>query len=262
LNTQKKILDIPSSSIDELQNIREQIKQTIASNRSEVMVKVEPSLSYHKENMSSNDVAEESVISKDDEYSMDDFVDIVSPDQTTESIQDQHVNEIEEEEGKQMSCRKIVDTCPLTFDGAYGLTQANHSIEFCEHGTTRRIELYLHFMYKHHIKKVYVQRLVRAIADNQDPRKTKLFDGNENVIDHFYKVPCPFFYERINSLKDSQRNISVPPCRRRLVALYKLTRHLQLNHKLSNSSAKKIVDGFKKDRTKNDIALASLIPST
>jgi len=54
-------------------------------------------------------------------------------------------------------------------------------------------------MYKHRIKKVYAQRLVRAIDDNQDPRKTKLFDENENVVNHFYMVPCPFFIGRINS---------------------------------------------------------------
>ncbi|CAF3963825.1 unnamed protein product, partial [Rotaria sp. Silwood1] len=44
-------------------------------------------------------------------------------------FQDQHVNE-EQKKYKRKSCRKIVDECPLTFDGAYGLTKANHSIEF------------------------------------------------------------------------------------------------------------------------------------
>ncbi|CAF3180150.1 unnamed protein product, partial [Rotaria sp. Silwood2] len=178
---------------------------------------------------------------------------------------DQYVNEEEEEEEeerKQISYRKIVKKCPLTFNGAYGLTKANHSIEFCKQRQARAIELYLHFVYKHQLKKVYAQRLVRAVADNQDPRITKLFDEKEDVIDHFYKVPCPFFYGQVNSLKDSQRNVTIPPCRRRLVALYKLERHLQLNHKISNSWAQKLVDGFKRNRTKNDIALAPLISLT
>ncbi|CAF1384956.1 unnamed protein product [Rotaria sordida] len=61
-----KFLDAPNSSIDELQNIFEQINQTIVSNRSEEMIlKVEPSLSETKycscvykcnmEHMNSND---------------------------------------------------------------------------------------------------------------------------------------------------------------------------------------------------------------
>ncbi|CAF3158205.1 unnamed protein product, partial [Rotaria sp. Silwood2] len=219
-----KILDVSSSSIDELESIFEEISQTIASNHSK-MVKLEPSLS-----------------------------------ETKYSSCDQHENEVEVVD-KQILYRSIVKKCSLTFDGAYGLTQANHSIEFCDHRTTRRIELYLHFMYKHRIKKVYAQRLVRAVADNKDPRKTKLFDENENVIDHFYKVACPFFHGRINSLKSSQQNVMVSPCQRRLIAFNRLTYHLRHSHKISKSSAQKIVDGFKKDRAKNDIALAPLITS-
>ncbi|CAF3809695.1 unnamed protein product [Rotaria sordida] len=271
----KKILDVSNSSIDELQNIYEKINKTITSNRSEpTMVKIEPSLletkycscigKHNKKNMNSNSVAEELGSSRNDEYSTDinhDFIDIVSIDETTESIQDQHVNE-KQQERKSKSYRNIVDKCPLTFDGAYGLTKANHSIEFCERGTTRRIELYLHFVYKHQLKKVYAQRLVQAIADNQDSRITKLFNENEDVIDHFYKVPCPFFYGRVNSIEYTQRNVTIPSCQRRLVALYKLKRHLRINHKISNSSAQKLVDDFEKHRTKNNIALAPLISST
>jgi hypothetical protein len=158
-----------------------------------------------------------------------------------------------------MLYRNRVDKCPLTFDGAYGLTQSNHSIEFCAHETTRPIELYLHFMYKHKIKKIYAQRLVRAIVGNQDPRKTKLFDENENVINHSYKVPCPFYSGERNSLKHSRRNVSIPPCQYRLIAFHRLTYHLQFTHKISKSLTQKLVDDLKKDRTKNEIALA---PST
>ena len=165
-------------------------------------------------------------------------------------FQDHHVNDAEEV-GKRMSYRNVIGRCPLTFDGAYGLTQANHSVEFCTHGKTRRMDLYLHFMYKHHIKKIYAQRLIQAITDNRDPRKTKLFDGNENIIDHFSKVPCPFF----------SGNVTIPPCKLRLVSLRKLKFHLRVTHKTSKSSAQKIVDDFKEKRTQNDIALGALIPS-
>ncbi|CAF1213137.1 unnamed protein product [Rotaria sordida] len=217
----KKFLDIPSSSIDELQNIFEKINQTIALNRLEgIMLKVEPSLSqtkycsrvsdYNKKNMNSNDEAEELKISKDDEYSTDidhHFDGTVSLDERMESIQDQYINE-KQEKYKLKSYRYIFNTCPLTFDGAYGLTKANHSIKFCKHETTRRIELYFHFTRKHQLKKIYAQRLVQAIANNQDPHITKLFNENEDVLDHFYKVQCPFVYGNVNTLNYSRQKTS------------------------------------------------------
>ncbi|CAF5144940.1 unnamed protein product, partial [Rotaria sp. Silwood1] len=36
------------------------------------------------------------------------------------------------------------------------------------------------------------RRLVGAIVKNKDPMITKLFDENEDVINHFYKISCPF----------------------------------------------------------------------
>ncbi|CAF3696042.1 unnamed protein product [Rotaria sp. Silwood1] len=229
----KKILDESSSSIDELKNMFEKINQTIASNRS------------------------------DDEYLTDinhDFIDIVSIDETTNSIEDEHVNE--EKKPKQKPYRRIFRKCPLTFNGAYGLTEANHSIEFCEHGKTRRIELYSHFIHKHQLKKIYVRRLVRAVVDDQDPRITKLFDGSENVINHFYKIPCPICCGQINSSEYTRQNIVTVPCQPRLVPLHNFKQHLQHSHKISNSLAQKLVDSFKQNSTKNDIDLTQLIPST
>ncbi|CAF2725703.1 unnamed protein product [Rotaria sp. Silwood2] len=161
---------------------------------------------------------------------------------------DQHVNE-EEEERKRTSYRKIFGECPLTFNGAYGLTKANHSIKFCEHRKYNRIELYGHFISKHELKEVYAKRLIRAVADNQDPWITKLFDENENVIDHFYKVSCPLFNEQINSLRSTRQNVVTVPCRCRLIPLKSLKRHLLLNHKVSNPLAQKLVDAFKEQRT-------------
>ncbi|CAF1358880.1 unnamed protein product [Rotaria sordida] len=237
----KKILDVSSSSIDELEDIVEKINQTITLNRSEIMVKVEPLLSEttyrcsvcktNKENTNSNDVAEESEISKD------------------ESIHDEHVNEITKK-GKKRSCIQISAKCPLTFDGAYGLTKANHSMKFCEHGKTRQILLYYHFMYTHELKKVYAQRLVRAVANHKDSRITKLFDENEDVINHFYKVSCPFFRKRVNSLKYNGQNVTIPSCRRRSITLYRLECHLRFTHKISKSLAQKLVNDFKKKSNK------------
>ncbi|CAF3843669.1 unnamed protein product [Rotaria sp. Silwood1] len=224
----KQILDVSSSSMDELEDIFEKINQTIALNRS--------------------DIAEESEISKDNEYSMDinhDFVETITLDDTEESIQDEHVND-KTKKRKRKSCRKIYAKCPLTFDGAYGLTKTNHSIEFCEHKTTRRIELYFHFLYTHQLKKVCAERLIRAVADHKDSRITKLFDENEDVINHSYKVSCPFFHGQVNSLKYNGENVIIPPCQRRFVTFHKLAYHLRLSHKISESLARQIVDDLKK----------------
>ncbi|CAF3996139.1 unnamed protein product [Rotaria sordida] len=240
----KKILDISNSSMDELENVFEKINQTITLNRS--------------------DVVEESEISKNNEYSTDithDFVDIITLDETDESIQDEHVNE-EPKKRKLKSYTSIYDKCPLTFDGAYGLTNANHSIEFCKHGKTRRMQLYFHLLHKHQLKKVYIQRLIQAIAENKDPRITKLFDKNEDVIDHSYKISCPFFHGRVNSLKYNGQNVTIPPCQRRFIVFHKLAYHLRHGHKISNELAQKLVEDLKKNRTKYDMALAPLISST
>ncbi|CAF3833672.1 unnamed protein product [Rotaria sp. Silwood1] len=159
------------------------------------------------------------------------------------SFQNQHVNEKQKKHNVK-SIRNIFDECPLTFDGAYGLTQTNHSIELCEHGNNRRIGLYYHFIYKHQLKKFYAQHLVRAVVNNRDPGTTKLFDENEGVIDHFYKVSCPFFNGRINSTQYSRQNVENVPCQRRSLPLRALKKHLQLYHKISkplNSRFNKLV---------------------
>ncbi|CAF1614793.1 unnamed protein product [Rotaria sp. Silwood1] len=194
----KKLLDIPNSSIDELQNIFEKINQTITLNLS------------------------------DDRYSMHINHDVIDTN----------------------LFKNIFDECPLTFDGAYGLTQANHSIELCEHGNNRRIGLYYHFIYKHQLKKFYAQHLVRAVVNNRDPGTTKLFDENEDVIDHFYKVSCPFFNGRINSTQYSRQNVENVPCQRRSLPLRALKKHLQLYHKISKPLAQKLVDDFKANLNK------------
>ncbi|CAF1106897.1 unnamed protein product [Rotaria sp. Silwood1] len=229
----KKVFDEPSSSMNELKNIIEKINQTIASNRS------------------------------DDEYSTDinhDSIDTISMYETTNSIEDQHVNE--ENEPKQKPYRGILRKCPLTFDGAYGLTEANHSIKFCEHGKTRLSELYSHFTHKHQLKKVYAQRLVRAVVGDQDPSTTKLFDGNENVINHFYKVPCPICCGQINSSEYTRKNIVTVPRQPRFIVLHQLKKHLRRNHKVSNLLANKLVDDIKKNEIENNIDLTLLVPST
>ncbi|CAF1452835.1 unnamed protein product [Rotaria sordida] len=164
-------------------------------------------------------------------------------------FQDQHLNK-KRKKRKRISRSKIFAECPLTFDGAYGLTQANHSIKFCEHGKKRRVGIYQHFLNKHKLKEVYAQRLIRAVADNQDPKITELFDGNEDVIDHFYRVQCPFTNGRVHLPGYSLQSISNVPCRRHLVPLNALKYHLRKYHHASQALAQKLLDDFKKIRTK------------
>ncbi|CAF4734529.1 unnamed protein product [Rotaria sp. Silwood1] len=232
----KKLLDIPNSSIDELQNIFEKINQTITLNLSETVLKVESSLIESRScslickcnEKKVNSYVEECKNTKDDRYSMHINHDVIDTN----------------------LFKNIFDECPLTFDGAYGLTQANHSIELCEHGNNRRIGLYYHFIYKHQLKKFYAQHLVRAVVNNRDPGTTKLFDENEDVIDHFYKVSCPFFNGRINSTQYSRQNVENVPCQRRSLPLRALKKHLQLYHKISKPLAQKLVDDFKANLNK------------
>ncbi|CAF2725304.1 unnamed protein product [Rotaria sp. Silwood2] len=257
----KKIFDEPSSSIDELKNIIEKINQTIVSNRlGEITVKVEPSLSEtkycscsckcNKENMDSN--GKMKFLSK-----IYLFV-LVEP--SIKLVVDQHVNE--ENKPKQKPYRRIFRKCPLTFNGAYGLTEANHSIEFCKQGKTRQFELYIHFINKHRLKNVYAQRLVRAVVERQDPRITKLFNKNENVINHFYKVPCPICCGQINSSEYNERNGVTVTCKPRFIILHQLKQHLQRDHKVSSLLANKLVDDIKENQTKNDSDSVLLVPST
>ncbi|CAF4008881.1 unnamed protein product [Rotaria sordida] len=93
----ERFLDMPSSSFDELQNLFENINQTIESNQSEeIMIKVEPLLSEtkycscicicNKKNMNSNDGPKELQISKNDENLNDinrDFIDTIALDAAT-----------------------------------------------------------------------------------------------------------------------------------------------------------------------------------
>ncbi|CAF4319595.1 unnamed protein product, partial [Rotaria sp. Silwood2] len=152
----KKVLDLPSNSIDAIQNIFEKIKQTIKPNRSEeVMVKVEQSLSPTRN----------------------------------------------------CSCVCKCNTENMNSN-------------------------------------VYAQRLVRAAADNQDSRITKLCDGNENVLNPCSKVPCPFSSGRINLSEYTRENVVNVPGQRRLVPLNIFKGHLQFHHKISNSLAQKSVDDF------------------
>ncbi|CAM2719083.1 unnamed protein product [Rotaria socialis] len=236
----EQFLDVPSISIDKLQNLFEKLNQAIASNHSEeIIIKVEPSLSEpeyrssvckcNKENMNSDDVPKELEISKNDENSMDinqDLVDTVSVNETKKSTE-----------------AKIILPVRTT---SKGKTSTNHSIRLCGAQKHRRIYLYQHFRRLHHLKEVYAQRLMRAIAADLDPRITKLFHENEDPIIHSYDIPCPFSYEQINSPKYTEQNLDIPTCGTRFVKLYTFESHLRRYHKISSRLTQKILDDLVK----------------
>ncbi|CAF1264555.1 unnamed protein product [Rotaria magnacalcarata] len=235
----KQILDVPTSSIDELQNHLDRINQAIPFSRS--------------------DVVEEFGISKNDRYSMqidDDAMDATSFDTTTKSLKDQNVNK-EQKKRERRLCTNSYGKCPLTFDEAFGLTQTNHSIKLCEHEKNHETVLYGHFIRKYRLKAACALSLVQAIADKQDPRITKLFDGNETVVDLNYSVLCPYSNGRIDVLGYNQQRGENIPCRRRLVPFNTLQYHLRDHHYISKRMAQKLIDDLKEITIKNDIVLSS-----
>ncbi|CAM2724328.1 unnamed protein product [Rotaria socialis] len=236
----KHFLDVPTSSIDELQNILGRINQAIPFSRS--------------------DVAEEFGISKNDRYSMqiddDDSMDATSFDTTTKSIKDQNVNK-EQKKRERRLCTSSYGKCPLTFDGAFGLTQTNHSITLCKHEKNHETVLYGHFINKHRLKAACAVSLVKAIADKQDPRITKLFDGNETVVNLKYSVLCPCRNGRIDVPGYSRQKGKNVRCQRRLVPFNALKYHLRNHHYISKQLAQKLVDDLKEITTENDIVLPS-----
>ncbi|CAF2986365.1 unnamed protein product, partial [Rotaria sp. Silwood2] len=241
----EKFLDVPGSSFDEIRNLFENINQTIASNHSEeIMIKVEPLLSETKYCSSICTCNKENIYFKDDENLNDIKPNFIALDATTTTTENQHVNE-KQKKRQQASYKKFVGKCPFTFDGAYGLTEANHSITLCQHRRHHQIHLYKHLIRAHRLKEVYVLRLIQAVANNQDPRITKLFDEKENVISHNYKVPCPFSYEQINSSKYTEDNLVIPSCGCRFVPFYTLRGHLRQHHKISNKLIRQIFDDLK-----------------
>ncbi|CAF4750405.1 unnamed protein product [Rotaria sp. Silwood1] len=240
----KQLLNISNSTMDELQNSFEQINQAIVSNHS--------------------DIAEEVGISEDDRrstYVNHDVMNTISFNEKMEFDKDQHINE-EQKKSKRKSCRTIIDECPLTFDGAYGLTQTNHSIKFCEYEKDCRFLLYDHFIRKHKLKEVCAQRLLEAVADNHDPRTTKLFDENESIIDYLWKVPCPFINGRLDLPEYRRKYLKNIPCSHNLIRLDHLKKHLRCHHRVYNGFAQKLVDVFKAIRSKYNTTTAFLIPST
>ena len=100
----------------------------------------------------------------------------------------------------------------------------------------------------HRLKPVYARRLVEAIINEQDLITTKLFNDDEDIIDHFHKIPCPFNDGTMNLLGYNSKKILRVPCPTESIVHYKLKTHLKTYHKLPASIAQIVHDHVKKLR--------------
>jgi hypothetical protein len=164
----------------------------------------------------------------------------------------------QDERGKRNKVKRkqsmtFIGLCPLTFDGAYGLIKAKHSIDLCSNKSVRRMQLYFHFINKHNLKAIYARRLVQAVANDQNPKTTKIFHGNADVIDHFYKTLCPFNNEMLDLFQYTKKKIPRVPCGYKSIPLRKLKCHLKNYHHFSGQAAEKIVNRVASIQTNDDV---------
>ncbi|CAF3668035.1 unnamed protein product [Adineta steineri] len=270
----QKLLGVENGSIDEVQTIFEEIKQAIGLSQLEGIIKVEPTLPNTKScpcickcgnendglllktisppskslvHLNLTEETNKSMMTTDDEYSMCDTgvnLDCILLDRITTTIEDNNdVNE--QNEVKSVSTSGLRGLCPLTFNGAFGLTTANHSVHFCSKKKTRSVGLYYHFINKHELKPIYARCLLKAISNNEDPKTTKLFDKNEDVINHLWKIPCPFSKNMINLFQYATKDIKRTSCHRLDMTPYALNTHLQYYHHVTESVAQTLVNQSK-----------------
>ncbi|CAF1216204.1 unnamed protein product [Adineta steineri] len=233
----QKLSDAQTGSIDEVQTIFEEIKEAIAFSQLEGIIKVEPALQSTKSC---------SCICKCGNQN-DEFLLKTTPppsDRTTVAIEDVHIVK-EQNKDKTRLLKGVRGLCPLTFDGAFGLTAANHSIHFCSNKKTRLIGLYEHFINKHRLQPTYIRRLFRAISNNEDPKTTKLFDENEEVVNQLFKIPCPFSKDMIHLFRGSAKDIRRIPCHYLRMPDYALLHHLKYYHHVTEGVAQTLVDQSK-----------------
>ncbi|CAF3270524.1 unnamed protein product [Rotaria sp. Silwood2] len=94
-------------------------------------------------------------------------------------------------------------------------------------------------MKKHRLKRCYARCLTQAVINNQDPRITKLFNENDDVIDHLYRVPCQHHKIAFSALKS----------------------HFRHYHHVSDAFAQDLFDCFEEIRNKNDTTSTKLAQS-
>ncbi len=109
-----------------------------------------------------------------------------------------------------------------------------------------------HFTQKHKIKKPLARRLYQAIKRGENPKTTKLFNENEDVIDPVRNriIQCPFSNSMINLIGQCPAQSRKIPCSSKRVKYIHLTLHLKQYHNLTSPMAKKISKIYKEKLSK------------
>jgi hypothetical protein len=141
--------------------------------------------------------------------------------------------------------KNILRQCPLTFDGAFGLTKEKHSLQLCPVDNTVRRSLVGHFIKKHKIKKSYAHRLYQAVQHNQDPKTKKLFKENEDVIEREHHVSCPFNSNMIHLIGRCPAQSRNVPCQLKSIRSLSLVLHLVKRHNLSTQAAREVAENYR-----------------
>ena len=92
---------------------------------------------------------------------------------TCGNIQTREENSIQSKVVKAKS--HICQRCPFTFDGAFGLTEAKHSLNLCRSDYIVHGNLVGHLMLEHKLQKACAHRLCQAILKSKDIISCKWF---------------------------------------------------------------------------------------
>ncbi|CAF1401619.1 unnamed protein product [Adineta steineri] len=148
-----------------------------------------------------------------------------------------------------MASNNIINKCPLTFDGAFGLTIAKHSIKLCTANKTY-VNLLSHFQDKHQMKKCHATRLYKSTKNGDDATKTNLFNEVSTIIDHDHFIVCPLATDISDSIEGFPNEVNNMPCENRSINRKIIKRHLTTHHGLSLAMATKILESTKKSQVK------------
>ncbi|CAF1048799.1 unnamed protein product [Rotaria sp. Silwood1] len=244
-----------ASSANEMQNILDQVQTTIAANQNnEVIVKVESALMENYSVVAKNNSCQYLSIDSTCENCEKTFLDESTQCNAQQELH-RPINNTKDEtndEMKHIPNSTVINyrgLCPLTFDGAFGLTKAKHLIRLCNSQTISQRILYSHFVHIHSIEANYAKRLIKAIQQGQDPKITKLFSDDEDIFNKNDKLVCPFYDSTTNPFRCHPKQIPNIPCYFRWTNFQYFISHLITAHHLTKTAIKKIVDGYKSDPT-------------
>ncbi|CAM4856787.1 unnamed protein product [Rotaria socialis] len=148
---------------------------------------------------------------------------------------------------RNMPASKFRGYCPLTQDGAFGISCQLHGIRLCPkiNGNLRTFRLHEHFRRVHHLTPLASLTLARAIRSGLNPMTTQLFDDNHIIlnIDELRTVACPINKGFINY---PTLHILNSPCDT-IKQVRQLRDHLKRVHKFTSKATNIIIKAVKTD---------------